>query len=618
MSSIFGYTGTKGDITAMQQKLRHWTPDHENVYKDEHISVGALELYNVPESPLAPQPFEYKNLVVVADCRIDNRNELAKEFSISNLSAHADIEYIAFAFEKWGENCVHHLIGDFAFVIWNKAEQTLFAARDHFGIKTFYYTIIDNELVFASEIKGILAYPCYKPEYDERHIVSEFSFIEVPHELTMYKDVFHIPSGHCMRFGKQHQLTTTKYWTFGERKVVIPATIAEQEAEFVRLCYQSVNDRLRSYYKVGAELSGGLDSSGITAIAMELLGKNSEFYSFTYGKPKYQVPNRKEAIDDTDTVRKICKKYGIEPYWTVVNETDLSGQEYFALMTEVMDEYESNGVPLFSSSFLKRAAAKKVGVVLSGWGGDQIVTNTWGASGLITHLATEKKYGQLWKQIRYNRPFYRALLSFMRMVVQPQANKDNLKKWVTNNAKNTIITDALIEKYDVKKAMNPDLTRRLAKDIKTYQIESITAKSIHQRTYQHEQVGKHFRTEYRFPMQDVRLTEYVNNLPYTTIAPNGKRRYLYKMAVNGLIPDSIIKSHKPPIATAPFGQAFKHKNHDFFITQIKNIVANMNPRFFDTKKIVLADDYIKPKSGWKDFVKIYFFAKKYTTFVVTV
>lgn len=609
MSSIFGYTGTKGDSAAMQKALRHWSPDREAVYQNEHITIGALELFNVPEAPITPQPFEYKNYVIAADCRIDNRSELAVEFGITDISKHADIEYIAFAFEKWGADCVQHLIGDFVFTIWDKNIQKLFAARDHFGIKTLYYTIIDNELVFASEIKGIMAYPGYKLEYDERHIVSEFSFLEVPNELTMYKGVFHIPAGHYMWFDSQHQLSLKKYWVFGERKITIPPTIAEQEAEFVRLCYQSVSDRLRTYNKVGAEVSGGLDSSGIVAMAMELLGKNSEFYSFTYGKPKHQVPSQK-AIDDTDTVRKICSKYGIEPYWTVVNEMDLSGQEYFELMTNVMDEYENNGVPLFSSSFLKQATEKKVGVVLSGWGGDQIVTNTWGASGLISHLATEKKYGQLWKQIRYNRPLHRAVLSFARAVVQPQANKNVLNKWVTENADNTILTDALIEKYKLKEAMNGDLTRRLAKDIHTYQIQSITARSIYQRTYQHEQVGKHFRVEYRFPMQDVRLTEYINNLPYETIAPNGKRRYLFKMAVKGLVPDNIISSHKPPIATAPFGQAFKHQNHDFFAVQIKNAIPNMNTHFFDTKKIVIAPDYIKPKSGWKNFIQLYFFAKK--------
>jgi asparagine synthase (glutamine-hydrolysing) len=138
MSSIAGFTGAKhASITQILQKLTHWLPDRQGQYADVKISLGALELFNSNQAQFASQPFKYKHYIVVADCRVDNRTQLALQLGIEEVDAVADINYIILAYEKWGNNCINHLYGDFAFVIWDSVENKLFGARDHIGIKTF-------------------------------------------------------------------------------------------------------------------------------------------------------------------------------------------------------------------------------------------------------------------------------------------------------------------------------------------------------------------------------------------------------------------------------------------------------------------------------------------------
>ena len=198
MSSIYGYTGKREAQKLMSNALRHWQPDRENFIQNNKMTLGALELFKTPECPIVSLPYTYNNLIIIADCRIDNRKELSKDLGIDDISKHSDIEFIARAYEKYGEEAPFKLIGDFAFVIWDEKQQQLFAACDHFGVRTLYYSEVDGELVFASEMKGILAYPNYKKEFNEAYIISQFSALQIPREETFYKNISILKAGHFL------------------------------------------------------------------------------------------------------------------------------------------------------------------------------------------------------------------------------------------------------------------------------------------------------------------------------------------------------------------------------------------------------------------------------------
>ena len=152
MSVIFGkyhikkQTLAKTDLIKMRDKLNHWEADDVGVWKNEYVGFGHLMLWNTPESLYEKLPLvsPHSGNIITADARIDNREELFLKLKITDKSI-PDSTLILAAYDKYGKDCVHHLIGDFAFAIWNANKEELFCARDHMGVKPFYY-YLDNDL----------------------------------------------------------------------------------------------------------------------------------------------------------------------------------------------------------------------------------------------------------------------------------------------------------------------------------------------------------------------------------------------------------------------------------------------------------------------------------------
>ncbi|MFZ9956417.1 MAG: PqqD family peptide modification chaperone [Flavobacteriales bacterium] len=605
MSSIYGYTGDKEVQKQMSDALRHWQPNRENVFHSNEITLGALELYKTPECPLIPQPYVYKEFTIVADCRIDNREELSREFGISDISKHSDIEFIARAFEKYREEAPKHLIGDFAFVVWDELKKQIFAATDHYGVRTLYYSLVNNAFVFASEIKGILAYPEFKKEFNEAYVISEFSALQIPKQDTFYKHLFLLTAGNYLIY-KNGKIEVKQYYILGDRKVSVPSTVLEQEAEFNRLAVQSVRVRLRSYKKIGAEVSGGLDSTGIAAVAMELLGKGHPFYSYCYGKPDFSVSEHDQK-DDTHIVRELCVKYGIEQYFTIVNESNLNPQELLKVMCEVYDDVESNGVPLFTASFLPHAQKNDVGIMLSGWAGDQVVTNTCG--GFPEPLAHERRYLELWNDIYRRHSFWGSVARFGYIALKCWNPKGfynvNLKKQ-REQLKHFPLKKEYIAKYHLDQLPGLRFELKSCTDIQTYRLRNFTHKGIQKRTCDHVLMGKHFGIDYRFPMIDLRLVEYINSLPFSTVAPRGKTRYLYQKFVAPFVPQELIRVHKSRVPTTPFAFAYMKANLPYFKEQFKTNNQGLFSDLVDSSYI--NDD--GEKANHREYLRMYFFAKK--------
>ena len=161
--SFDGRPVEKTDIEKMLNIIVHRGPDGSRIWTDGPIGFGHRMLWTTPESLNEKLPFSNKTeeLSITADARIDNRDELISTFDLPGRSRQtiADSELILTAFEKWGEGCPERLLGDFSFAIWDSRKNRLFCARDHMGIKPFYYYLSDKLFVFASEIKALL---CYK------------------------------------------------------------------------------------------------------------------------------------------------------------------------------------------------------------------------------------------------------------------------------------------------------------------------------------------------------------------------------------------------------------------------------------------------------------------------
>mgnify|MGYP000875659545 CR=1 FL=1 len=171
------------EIKKMNDLLSHRGPDGSGLWYEGSIALGHQMMHTTPESLYEILPFEHVNsdLVITADARIDNRNELAPLLGLKDVKSVSDSTYILMAYKKWGEKCPDKLLGDFAFAIWDKKNETLFCARDHMGVKPLYYFLSDSVFIFSTEIKALLGFPGVSNKLNELGVAFYLISIDLQH-----------------------------------------------------------------------------------------------------------------------------------------------------------------------------------------------------------------------------------------------------------------------------------------------------------------------------------------------------------------------------------------------------------------------------------------------------
>lgn len=227
------------------------------------------------------------NLQIVGDVRLDNRMELLKELNtyfntINNLTP--DSYLLLYAYKHWGEDCLQHISGDFAFAIWDEQNRYLFCARDHFGLIPFYYTQLDHRFLFTNFYAALKDIPNLMSELND-DVLRDYLItgINKSFDQTIYKKISKLPPAHQLIY-KDGEVQISRYWEIPTHiKPIRYKTTKEYVTHFYRLFEQSIKDRTRSS-KVGSSLSGGMDSSSITAITKKILqetyGEDHKLVSF--------------------------------------------------------------------------------------------------------------------------------------------------------------------------------------------------------------------------------------------------------------------------------------------------------------------------------------------------
>jgi asparagine synthase (glutamine-hydrolysing) len=273
----------KQALKTMANAIAHRGPDFEGYWTNETQSVGFAHkrLSIIDLSRQAAQPMHYANrYTIVYNGEIYNYIELRETLHKKGyrFQTQSDTEVILAAYDLLKEKCLNHLNGMFAFAIWDNKEQTLFAARDRFGEKPFYYYIDDEQLVFASEMKALWAVGIEK-KADDKMLLNYLTIGHVKNVVdrdeTFFEDIYILPpSNYLLLSAKTKKLSTQRYWKINKDKTI---AISEPDAieQFNELLTESVRRRLRSDVQLGISLSGGLDSSSIAAIIASLKNDRS-------------------------------------------------------------------------------------------------------------------------------------------------------------------------------------------------------------------------------------------------------------------------------------------------------------------------------------------------------
>ena len=255
------------------QKFRG--PDAQSIWLDGAVGFGHSLLKTTPESENEHQPLRLNDTWIVADCRVDARHALISELQARGhrLEEAADVELILRAYHVWGEDCLEHLLGDFAFAIWDGPRQRLFCARDQLGVKPFFFAHLKSTLILASTLDCVRRHPSVSDRLDDSAI-ADFLLFDMIREpgRTSFADVHRLPPAHSLVCGN-NGVSVRRYWALPVSAPVYHKRPSECVEQFRELFDRAVADRLRTK-SAGVLMSGGLDSSTVAASAQRALVRN--------------------------------------------------------------------------------------------------------------------------------------------------------------------------------------------------------------------------------------------------------------------------------------------------------------------------------------------------------
>ena len=353
-------------LRAMGDSIRHRGPDGEGHYIDKHCGIAhrrlsIIDLANGQQPMYSPD----KRYVIAYNGEIYNFKLLREELISAGHTflTSSDTEVLLHGYMEWGPEVLKKLRGMFAFVIWDKEQQELFGARDPFGIKPFYYAVMGDLFFFGSECKSFLPHPGFKKELNQAALKLYLTFQYSALNESFFKNVYRLLPGHYLIHRDGHtEFTSYNSFSFAPQPMPL-----EKRAEQIRqVVTESVEAHQISDVEVGAFLSGGIDSSVITA-----LSRPDKTYSVGFDNKDF---------DETGEAKALCEELGLKN----ISKT-ISAEEFFDALPSIQyyaDEPNANlsTVPLY---FLSKLAAQDVKVVLSGEGADELF------GGYITYHTTK-------------------------------------------------------------------------------------------------------------------------------------------------------------------------------------------------------------------------------------
>ncbi|HDZ00170.1 MAG TPA: asparagine synthase (glutamine-hydrolyzing) [Nitrospirae bacterium] len=555
----------------MNNALAHRGPDEAGLYIDAFIGLGHRRLSIIDiQNGKQPMSNENSTIWVTYNGEIYNHKELKDSLLKKGheFKTDCDTEVIVHAFEEYGTESVLKFNGMFSFAIWDSKNETLFLARDRLGIKPLYYSVSNDYFIFASEIKAILQHPSVKAEVEINSIPEYLFCTSLLNGNTMFRNIYSVPAGHVIVF-KNKTKEITKYWDIKLKNIQEDEFSFEQyKKQIYNLLEDSVRMRLMSDVPFGSLLSGGVDSSVISALAATYVSNNKlRTFSIEYSK------NMELCRDNSDT------KYAgmmAHTFQTDHKEFILQPEEYYDILGKVIWHTEKPIELTTPSLYLLHKNLKKhVTVVLTGEGADELF-------GGYFFFLKEAQTNQI-KEFPWA-PYFNEVS----MLLSPDIEKEtNFRE----NVKSTL--------YDLLNRFESDdfLNKVLYLFIKIYLLEMLERQ---------DKTSMAWGVEARVPFLDHRIVEYIMNIPSKYKIRNGIEKYILRESFRNLVPSEVINRKKKPF---PFPvdpkSIFKQKNIANDLIQSGNSGI---AKYFNKKE---TDDFFNKKNKFKGLDNLAVFRTSY-------
>jgi asparagine synthase (glutamine-hydrolysing) len=508
MCGISGWAGTgwkRDQLSAMVAAMVHRGPDDTGFYMNQAGNIGLghdrLSILDLSSAGHQPMSDSMDGLKLVFNGEIYNYLELRAEIPEYPYQSKTDSEVLLAAYQRWGEACLDHLIGMFAFILWDEGNQKLLAARDRFGVKPLFYHVTSNgNLLLGSEIKALHA-AGVKQEPDPITWATYLANGLYDHsERTFWSGVKSLPPGGKLIW-QAGRLSITRWYSLAE-KVTEPDTRFADEVmqEYLALLEQSVSFRFRSDVPVGINLSGGLDSSILLSLVHKTQGPESEVKAFTFitGDPDYdETPWVQQMLKQTHHPSILCK---------------LSASDVPAMAESVQYHQDEpfGGIPTLAYARLfEQARAAGVIVLLDGNGMDE----QWAGYDYYSSVLQGATAGLV--QGTRDRP------------VRPECLQPDFKMKTESLSVPVLSTDP----------------------VRNLQIRDIVYTKIPRATRFNDRISMRVSTELREPFLDHRLVELALRQPQEFKIQGNTRKVLLRKMASHLIPTGLVEAPKRPLQT---------------------------------------------------------------------
>jgi asparagine synthase (glutamine-hydrolysing) len=542
------------DLRAMCGAIAHRGPDDDGFYVGRGVGLGMRRL-SIIDLSTGTQPVRNEDgtVWVVFNGEIYNYRELRRglEARGHRFYTETDTEVIVHLYEERGPLCVEELRGMFAFAVWDDKRRRLVVARDRLGVKPLYYAEVDGRLIFASEIKSLLALPEVPRELNWSSVSHLFTFLSTPPRESIIQGIHKLEPGHFLLASPRDGLRVERYW-----KVRFEPDLAHGEKYFVdtlrEKLSESVELRMVSDVPVGAFLSGGLDSSSVVAAMSALSDEPVRTFSVGFAEEEY---------NELGYARIVAEKFGTQHHETVLEPDVISVLDE---LTWYLDEPfgDSSAIPTY---FVSKLAAEHVKVVLSGDGGDEL----FAGYDRYRVFARERRMERIPATAR------KAIGALAALLPEGVRGRNWLGHMALSGVARYLDSSTLFRHAQQRRLFRPEVFERMA----GYDPWQVLADRLPARrmdwlsTLQHldiegylpldilakvDRMSMAHSIEAREPLLDHKLVEFAASIPPDLLLHGDTSKYVFKQAMRGILPDTIIDRPKRGFAI-PLGRWFRGK-----------------------------------------------------------
>lgn len=540
--ALDGSSPTLAQITALTAPLERRGPEGAHHVLCGPVALGHTLLATTPEALIEILPFTDSSTecVITGDVRLDNREELFLTLGLEQCPASlGDGELVLRAYLEWGEGCVDHLLGDFAFAIWDPRSARLFCARDHIGMRQLiYFHQPDRLFAFATEPGAVLAHPAVPRRLNETRVADFLLGLEgADFESTFFSGVLRLPPAHSLTMGR-NGLSIQRYWTLKPPPLLELSSEDEYADTFLKVFTEAVRCRLRGAGPVGSMLSGGIDSGSVVAVASRLLA--------AAGAPALKtisaIGSDPGSCRESSTILEMVKLPHLESLVISPDILEDHGEAVLALTEQGDDPFDAHMVMI--RTIYQQAREAGVSVVLDGGNGDVALTSETYQARLLRRGSWRKA----WREASGEETFFGGgwTRRYSLRASAIRAFAPNWLRWLRRRfLRNRVIVGlnpafarrvGAIERLDRYWRLNGASGRNFVED----RCRAMMSANPVVGRERYDRVAASCAIECRDPFMDVRVLELSLRLPGDMLHRDGWRKLILRRAMSGLLPDKII------------------------------------------------------------------------------